>query len=237
MGIREKFEAISPKYDAQRKQLIPCFDDFYRLPVETLDFAGDAPRVLDLGSGTGLFAAFVLEKYKNARITMVDLSQGMLNVAKKRFAAYPSFEYIAADYTEYEFTEEYDIIISALSIHHLNAQNKEKLYRNCFRYLAPGGVFLNADQVRSPQPQTEEMFSRLWKEKVAQSGIDQKELEKAYERQAFDDPSTLADQLSWLRQAGFAQVDCVYKYYVFAGLYARKAAKDGTYGILSNGVL
>lgn len=223
MGIREKFEAVSGKYDAQRKLLIPCFDDFYRLPVETLDFRGDAPRVLDIGSGTGLFAAFVLEKYKNAQVTMIDLSEGMLGVAKKRFAAYPSFEYIVADYLEHDFGGQFDMIISALSIHHLNAADKEKLYRKCFRHLAPGGVFLNADQVLSPYPETEELFSRLWKEKVGQSGIDQKELEKAYERQAFDDPSTLSDQLSWLRQAGFSQVDCVYKYYVFAGIYAKKA--------------
>lgn len=75
----------------------------------------------------------------------------------------------------------------------------------------------------SPYPKTEALFSRLWKEEVAQSGIEREELEKAYERQEFDDPSTLGEQLSWLRQAGFAQVDCVYRYYVFAAIYARKA--------------
>lgn len=223
MGIREKFEAVSKEYDAQRKQLIPCFDDFYRLPVETLDFEGDAPRVLDIGGGTGLFAAFVLEKYKNAHLTMIDLSAGMLDVAQKRFAAYSDFEYITADYTAYKFEETFDIIISALSIHHLSAAQKEKLYSECYAMLNPGGVFLNADQVLSPDPQTEDLFSRLWKEKVAHSGIDKKELEKAYERQAFDNPSTLADQLLWLKKAGFSQVDCVYKYYVFAGMYAKKA--------------
>ncbi len=226
LGIREKFEAVSKEYDAQRKQLIPCFDDFYRLPVEMLDFAGDAPRVLDMGSGTGLFAAFVLEKYKNAHIMMIDLSEGMLDVARKRFAKHPDFRYITADYTAYPFEEKFDIIISALSIHHLSALQKEKLYKDCFLMLRPGGMFLNADQVLSPDPQTEGMLSRLWKKEIERSGIDNKELEKAYDRQVYDDPSTLTDQLLWLKQAGFAQVDCVYKYYVFAGMYAKKADEE-----------
>lgn len=222
MGVERGFNDIAKKYDGQRRQLIPCFDDFYRLPIEALDFEGNAPRVLDIGSGTGLFAAFLLEKYPDARLTLIDLAEGMLAVARERFSENPNVEYIAADYTAHAFAESYDIIISALSIHHLAAKEKEALYQKCFGLLKPGGVFVNADQVLSPYPQTEELMTRLWRREVEASGIGAEELARAYERQAYDDPSTLDDQLSWLREAGFAAADCLYKYYAFAVLYARK---------------
>lgn len=222
MGVERGFNDIAKKYDGQRRQLIPCFDDFYRLPIEALDFEGNAPCVLDIGSGTGLFAAFLLEKYPDARLTLIDLAEGMLAVARERFSKNPNVEYIAADYTAHAFAESYDIIISALSIHHLAAKEKEALYQKCFGLLKPDGVFVNADQVLSPYPQAEELMTRLWRREVGASGIGAEELARAYERQAYDDPSTLDDQLSWLREAGFAAADCLYKYYAFAVLYARK---------------
>lgn len=222
MGIKHEFNDVAKDYDAQRRQLIPCFDDFYRLPIEMLDFNADAPRVLDIGSGTGLFSAFLLEKYPDAHLTLIDLADGMLDVARERFAEHKNVDYIVGDYTAHSFDEPFDIIISALSIHHLNAAGKEALYKKCYSLLKPGGIFLNADQVKSPFSYTEERFIRLWRDEIETSGIGAAELQKAYERQAYDDPSTLCEQLEWLENAGFSVIDCVYKYYVFAVLYARK---------------
>lgn len=222
MGIKHEFNDVAKDYDAQRRQLIPCFDDFYRLPIEMLDCQTDAPRVLDVGGGTGLASAFLLEKYPNARLTLIDLAEGMLDIARERFAGNENVEYIVADYTTHPFDEPFDIIISALSIHHLNAAGKEALYKKCYGLLKSGGIFLNADQVKSPFLYTEEMFTRLWREEIEASGIGAAELQKAYERQAYDDTSTLCEQLKWLENAGFSVVDCAYKYYVFAVLYAKK---------------
>ncbi len=222
MGVKQQFDAISKSYDAQRRQLIPCFDDFYKLPIEAIDFQGDSPRILDIGSGTGLFTSFMLEKYPNARFTLIDFSEKMLAVAKERFAGHKNFEYIAADYTKHCFSDRFDIIISALSIHHLPASQKELLYAKCFSLLNNNGFFVNADQVLSPHSSLETMFyDRIWKS-VKESGLAADEIEKARERVMLDDPSTLEDQLFWLRTAGFSEADCIYKYYSFCVLFARK---------------
>lgn len=222
MSIKEQFDNISKTYDKQRKQLLPCFDDYYNLALNALDFNGEIPEILDIGSGTGLFSAFVLQKYPKARFTLIDLSEKMLDMAKERFKDKPNFQYIAADYTQFNFTKKYDIIISALSIHHLSAADKEKLYQKCYNMLNEKGIFINADQVLSPSSEIESMYTKLWHEFVEQSGLTQDEIQKAYERVSFDNPSTLADQLRWLNNAGFKNADSIYKYYQFCVLYAKK---------------
>jgi len=222
MGIKEQFDGISEKYDQQRRQLIPCFDDYYHLPLTVLEFSGQEPKVLDMGSGTGLFSHILLQKYPNAKMTLIDVSDQMLAVARKRFREYKDFQFIVGDYTTHNFSEKFDIVISALSIHHLTALKKENLYRKCYGILGENGVFVNVDQVLSPSPQIEGLFSKLWRDFVEKSGLHKEEIAKAYERVGFDNPSSLADQLRWLNGAGFKHCDCLYKYYHFCVLYAKK---------------
>ncbi|MGL5351920.1 MAG: class I SAM-dependent methyltransferase [Clostridium sp.] len=222
MTIKEKFNDVSKMYDNQRKQLIPCFYDFYNLPLSVITYKGTSPKVLDIGSGTGLFSEILLKKYPNAKVTLIDLSDKMLDVAKKRFDNNPSFEFIVDDYTKHEFINKFDIIISALSIHHLSHIDKENLYKKCYNILEDNGVFINADQVLSPYNSTEKMFSDLWRDFVEKSGLSKSEISNAYERISFDNPSTLSDQLKWLTNAGFKTTDIIFKYYHFCTFYAQK---------------
>ena len=222
MSIRDEFNAIAQRYDKQRSLLIPCFDDFYSMPLEALDYKGAAPRVLDIGSGTGLFSSFVLDKYPDAHITMIDCSEDMMEIAKERFSACRNCQYITADYTAYELTEQFDIIISALSIHHLNHGDKQKLYAKCFSLLGDGGYFINADQVLSPSPYIERLNLDALRQYHSRSGLAAKDIEMAYERMRYDNPATLDIQLQWLTGAGFKQVDCLYKFRQFCVIYARK---------------
>ncbi|WP_341280371.1 class I SAM-dependent methyltransferase [Paenibacillus sp. FSL H8-0537] len=85
-------------------------------------------RILDLGAGTGLFAAFVRQKYPQAEFTLIDLSEEMMKVARLRFEGSEQVEYISADYTNYNFEHKYDIVISSLSIHHLTHEAKQGLF-------------------------------------------------------------------------------------------------------------
>jgi tRNA (cmo5U34)-methyltransferase len=222
MTIKEQFDNIAEKYDAQRRQLIPCFDDYYNLPLSVLNFKGEMPNVLDIGGGTGLCSQFLLQKFPKAKITLIDLSESMLAVARERFRNYNDFQFIVDDYTTHHFSERFDIIISALSIHHLTAIEKEKLYAKCYNMLNDKGIFLNVDQALSPSQKIDTVFSNLMREFIEQSGLSKEEIAKAYERMSFDKPSSLADQILWLNNAGFAHVDCLYKYYHFCVFYAMK---------------
>ncbi|WNS77725.1 class I SAM-dependent methyltransferase [Domibacillus sp. DTU_2020_1001157_1_SI_ALB_TIR_016] len=140
---------------------------------------------------------------------MFDLSEKMIDVAKERFARDEDVDYIIADYTDYTFDRNYDLVISSLSIHHLPDEEKKKLYQRIFSFLNSGGVFVNADQVLGDTPFIESLYKEDWRNKVERSGLSLQEIEAAYERTKLDKMSTLEEQLCWLKESGFHDVDCL----------------------------
>lgn len=222
MNMKEQFDQVSKDYDKQRRLLIPCFDELYQLPLTVMDYKGDVPNILDIGGGTGLFTEFVMNKYPNAEYTLIDLSDKMLEIAKQRFINKDHVHYVVADYTDYEYNNTYDIIISSLSIHHLPEKHKRKLYTKLYTLLNKNGIFINADQMLSPFEEIEKQYITLWHKDIENSGLPKEEVQKTLKRMEMDDPSTLNDQIEWLKEAGFKSVDCLYKYRNFCTIYARK---------------
>ncbi len=123
--IQREFDNISKKYDEQRKKFVPCFDDFYGVSVSVASVDKENPDILDAGAGTGLLSGFLMERYPEASFTLIDLSEKMLEIAKDRFRSNSNVKYIIGDYSNYDFMEKYDLVASALSIHHLE-DNKKK---------------------------------------------------------------------------------------------------------------
>ncbi|MFC5650671.1 class I SAM-dependent methyltransferase [Paenibacillus solisilvae] len=222
--VSSRFDAAAAAYDSQRRKLIPCFDDFYDTAIALADASTDSPAVLDLGAGTGLLSSLLLQKYPAAKVTLIDISEKMLDLAKLRLAQYPNVSFVLGDYTCFHTSGPCDIILSALSIHHLTDANKAQLYQTVYTNLRENGIFINADQVLGHTPFVDALYKEDWKAKVEASGLTQEELTSAYERTKLDRMAPLAAQLNWLGQAGFTEVDCVYKYFNFAVLYARKGS-------------
>ncbi|MEW9670076.1 class I SAM-dependent methyltransferase [Ammoniphilus sp. 3BR4] len=220
--VRIEFDQIAGDYDKQRRKLIPCFDDFYQIPVSIAETNSDSPNILDIGAGTGLFSAKMLEKHPRANVTLIDISEKMLEVAKSRFHNKSNVKYIVDDYIKHEFKDTFDIVISSLSIHHLTDTEKKDLYAKVFSILTPHGIFLNADQVLGSTPFIESLYKLDWQKKVESSGLSKDEILSAYERTKLDKMSTLGDQLNWLQSVGFSDVDCIYKYFNFVVLFGRK---------------
>lgn len=220
--IKEKFDDISEKYDKQRRKFIPCFDDFYGVTVSVASVNVENPDILDIGAGTGLLSAFLMEKYPQASFTLIDISEKMLDVAKERFRNNSNVKYIVADYSKYPFTEKYDIVMSALSIHHLEDKEKKEIYRKSYSLLKQNGIFINADQVYGETPFIETLNKETWRQYIEESGLPEEEILAGYERIRLDKEATLDQQLDWLKEAGFCDVSCIYKFYHFAVIFGRK---------------
>jgi tRNA (cmo5U34)-methyltransferase len=220
--VKISFDSIVRKYDEQRRQLIPCYDDFYRITTDPATGNGPAPRVLGLGAGTGLTTWHLMQKKPGTSFTLVDFSGEMLVVAKERFAGLHNVRYVTGDYRDCDLGNGYDVIVSSLSVHHLDDPDKVSLYSRLCDLLNDGGVFVNADQVRGATKAVEAEYQRRWKEKIANSDISAAEKDAAFERMKMDRPATLEDNLRWLRASGFKDVDVYYKYYPFAVMAGRK---------------
>ena len=220
-ALKEKFNENAEKYDKIRKLIIPCFDDLYNITKNLANSKKDKPHVLDLGAGTGLLTKYLFEKYPKAEFTLIDISEEMLKLAKNRFQRYNNFKYIIADYLEHDF-KNFDIIVSSLSIHHIEDEDKKKLYKKIYDALNPEGIFLNADQVIGSTPDIDKTYQRNWMEKIDENKFTGPEKDTAIERMKFDKPATFEDNLKWLKNCGFEDVDLCYKYYSFCIFYGKK---------------
>jgi tRNA (cmo5U34)-methyltransferase len=221
MDVKQAFDAAARDYDQLRRQLIPCFDPFYDMAVELLPFASETPlRVLDVGAGTGLLAERVARRFPRAELTLLDLSQEMLARAQTRFAGASRVRFEVGDYCQTPLGGPFDAVVSALSIHHLPDADKRALYARVLAALAPGGIFVNADNVCADDPEVQRRDRRAWIAAIQATGIDPKQLDAALDRTRVDILAPLGLQLGWLRELGYREVDCAFKwrhFVVFSG--------------------
>ncbi len=217
------FSKYAQVYDADRRPLVPGYDDLYGTGLRLIaDEARGRPlRVLDLGAGTGLFSGMALEALNVSALHLVDASTAMLDGARRRFAGDGRVSYAVDDLVTMDLGTGWDAVISALAIHHLEDAAKRDLYARIRRALAPGGRFVNAEQVAGPTPEQEARYVRFWTDDVRAAGVDDAGLAASLDRQRHDRCASTGDQLDWLRAAGFAEVDCPFKLWRFAVLTGR----------------
>jgi cyclopropane fatty-acyl-phospholipid synthase-like methyltransferase len=165
-------------------------------------------RFIDLGTGDGRLIGLIRERHPGVRALGVDFSEPMLAHARERFADDPLVELHEHDLTQpLAVRVPVDAVVSALAIHHLEDERKQSLFREIHAVLEPGGVFVNLDLVTAVSSEQHERF-RL-----------------AIGR-AQDDPADrlagLCKQLGWLRDAGFEDADCQFKWLQLALLVGTK---------------
>lgn len=221
-NIKENFDLIAKQYDEGRHCFIPCFEDFYVRSISLLkNIRGNVSHITDLGAGTGLLTKEMYMLYPDAKFTLIDLSDDMLDVARQRFAGLDNFRYIADDYIG-NLKSDSDIICSALSIHHLESEEKARLYRSIYDSLPAGGVLVNLDQFCSDSKTVDEAYNDWWMNYIDNSGITEQAKAKWLERKKLDRENSVTDTLYLLRNAGFSQVECVYQFMKFATIIAIK---------------
>jgi tRNA (cmo5U34)-methyltransferase len=221
MTIDQAFNASIDYYDDWMKKALPSYDDIFRTAQDIIPFAPDAPiQVLDLGAGTGLFSQHVLSKYPAATFLLVDLADKMLDVARKRFEENAEqFQFTVGDYRTLEMPHHFDLVISSLSIHHLADSEKRDLFRTIYGLLRTPGLFINIDQIRGETPYLQDLYWNSWLERVRRLEPSEQRIGESIERRTtYDRDALLSEQLRWLKDAGFANVDYVYKN-MFVGVF------------------
>ena len=222
ISIQSAFNSIASVYDENRRKLIPCFDDLYSIPVSLIKSKKKKLKVLDLGAGTGLLTSFLLKKYPDASVTLIDMADEMLEVARQRYKGNGNIKYITADYSRHNFSETFDAVISAMSIHHLIDSAKRKLFAKIYGLLKHGGIFVNAEQVLGETPELDALYGKLWEESIRNGGVLETEISAWKERLKLDREATAEAQVKWLKKAGFSQAGCPYKYFKFAVMFGVK---------------
>ncbi|HZY63715.1 MAG TPA: class I SAM-dependent methyltransferase [Edaphobacter sp.] len=217
---KEVFDATASTYDADRSRLIPGCDNFYRWAVELVP-AG-ARNILDLGAGSGLLTVLIRNRFPKARIHLIDFSSPMLQLARQRLSGDPKLIFEQANYVTEALPQNLCAVVSSLSIHHLDDSDKRIVFKKIYAALKPNGVFINADQVAAPTPELDERYKTLWLKQVRAAGANEPQIRASLFRQQEDRCATIANQLCWLREAGFEDADCWFKDNRFAVMAGTK---------------
>jgi cyclopropane fatty-acyl-phospholipid synthase-like methyltransferase len=177
-----------------------------------LEFLPRRPeRVLDLGSGDGRLLSLIQRAHAGVRAVALDFSDTMLERLHQRFAGDAMVQVVRHDLADAlpDLGGPFDAIVSSFAIHHLAHPRKRSLYTEIFGLVRAGGVFCNLEHVASP---TESLHAEF----LGALGVTPDE----------EDPSNkllnVETQLAWLRESGFVDVDCHWKWRELALLAGRK---------------
>jgi len=216
-------------YIVERRRLLEILKSFYR------HFIGNKPNnsILDLGCGDGIVTHELLKVDDSIIATLIDGSEDMLNKAAECLKGFKNIHILKASFQEIinkKITlQNFNFIVSSLAIHHLTMKDKKALFRTIYSHLNVHGYFLNIDVILAPAETLEHWYLSLWREWISERkttmGIQDNSYDdiiQRYKDNRDNKPDNLDKQLKALKSVGFKDVDCYYKYGIFAMYGGRK---------------
>ena len=192
------FDARLEDYEAHQLTAIASAEEFYPFTARCLPQKPGA-EILDLGCGTGLELDPYFPRNPTARVTGIDLAEGMLSALAKKFPD-KALRLIRGSYFDVPFEKgRYDAAVSVESLHHFTRDEKIPLYRKVYEALKEGGYFVLTDYFAASdeeEARCREALRRLIAEESAEDG----------ELYHYDTPLTVAHEIEALHAAGFERV-------------------------------
>ena len=247
---KDRFFTMAECYDKMVSRLLPRYDWLQNELIDLVFADGAEDKlIVDLGAGSGIFLAKILTRYSSARCCWVDYSDDFLAVAKRRLSEHGDRVRLIlcplAERWEAQLPEAPDAICSMSAIHHLDSDGKKELYARCNAVLAPGGWFFNLDEMSTLYGDAYMNTLHYWVRHVDRAGRDvPADLRSAYDawRDQFkrwqarnidnahlpkvsgdDVHEGYVEQMQWLREAGFVDVDLFLKFQLWSAVGGRKA--------------
>ena len=205
--------------------------------VASLPFdSSDTLRILDVGAGTGGLSLQILKSFPNASVTSQDFSEVMLSHAREQLAGFEGrVTFVQNDLRTTGWSSNiegtFDAIVSSF-VTHTVASNIKAIYAELFGLVKPGGCFLSCEGFSSAGPSLEKLYNKLrlqdYRERIKMETGTEKSLQEAEHqlrdrsrgyRDFFKDRhrespvgvSTVMNNLLWLKEAKFDEVDCLFK--------------------------
>jgi tRNA threonylcarbamoyl adenosine modification protein (Sua5/YciO/YrdC/YwlC family) len=184
VGERELTEALhwqyhfdAATYAAEIREDLPAYDE---LQDELAGASGaGARRILELGTGTGETARRLLARHPDALLVGIDENEQMLALASESLPD-GRVSLLAGRIEDELPAGPFDLVASALCVHHLSGAGKAELFSRVRDALAPDGLFVLGDVVVPVDPA------------LATTPL----------TPGYDHPSPLIDQVRWLSEAG-----------------------------------
>jgi tRNA (cmo5U34)-methyltransferase len=223
---RQHFDRMAEQYDTLFVPHVGGYSAMHAAILGMLpDTSAQPGRILELGIGTGNLTRQILQRLPGSHLVAYDLSAHMLAQAREKLTPeIDRIEFIEADISRATFVGPFDIAVSAIAVHHVPPRLKPSLFARLYAALKPGGVLIIGDTFRAPSATLDETYRRLRAANDAAANHDAAAY-ATYRQQAGPaggSSTQLLNYLRWLRQAGFRNVDCVWKYFSLAVVYGER---------------
>jgi len=213
------------KYDNDIERVIPGHKEMHReIKKIVIDYKknNSVNKIADLGTGTGITAELVMKLNPNAKLIANDFSKRMIQGAKRRLSKY-NVNYIFGDFSEINFGDNFDIVMTIIGLHHQNTEGKKKVFHKIYDSLKKGGVFILGDLVTYKNKQEAAYNDAKHFAHMVEKADDEKSLKEwAYHHKFLNDPAPIEHQIKWLKDTGFKKVIIKYKYLNTALIIAYK---------------
>ncbi|WP_455644710.1 class I SAM-dependent methyltransferase [Methanosphaera sp.] len=215
--LKEHFNNAAEDYDTLINKTLINYDEMITALINAIP-DNEEPRILDLGCGTGNITKKVLERFPNAKVTCLDLSDKMIELAKEKLADYDNVEYVLGDFTIIDIIDKYDAIISSLALHHIPTdEGKKEMYQHIYDALNEGGVFYNADVIKPNSEYNAKLNERMNDKYMQDNGVSKETQDDHKQKKESNDiPVTLITHLKLLEEVGFEELDVIWKHYANA---------------------
>ncbi len=232
--IRERFDNDVERFSNLEIGQTTTIDSPLMLELVTQSAAAtnpEAKHVLDIGCGAGNYTLKLLQSLPDLNVTLVDLSQPMLERASERIAAVSagSIQELQGDIRELEFPPaQFDVILAAAVLHHLRGEDEwQAVFSKFYGILKPGGSLWIVDLVEQSTAAVQTlMWSRYGKYLTEfKDGAFRRLVFGYIERE--DTPRPLICQLDLLREVGFEKIEILHKNNLFAAFGAIKNETNG----------
>jgi tRNA (cmo5U34)-methyltransferase len=215
----EYFGSMVETYDSLIRRAVPRYDEMLDRLVDYLPARVDS--VLELGSGTGNLSVALADRYPDARFTFLDASAEMLLTTGERLRKRSPGVADRARYLEMKFEdldqveERFELVVSSISLHHV--KEKEPLYRAIRDRMTPTGTFRFSDQLRGATDEIHDHNWIRWLEFCRQPGnCSNAEVQSLLDHASAHDYYTpLPEHFRFLAAAGFGQMDCVWRNWIW----------------------
>lgn len=206
---------MAESYDSLIHRAVPRYDEMIARLLDYLP--ANAQRVLELGSGTGNLSLQLAELLPRAALTLVDGSPEMIELVRSRIEeskprSNRPTSYVVARFEELDFPAgSFDLVVSSISLHHV--EDKARLYARIRSLMSDGGHFCFADQIRGEPESNHRLNWERWLDFCREQGnCTDDEIESLLQHAAAHDHyTTLSGHFALLAAAGFSEVDCVWR--------------------------
>lgn len=214
----------------QRQEILSIIS---RLAIE---LGSENPKIIDLGCGFGDVTAEIVKLKPDVEVLMLDFSDEMIRRSSERFKDNKNITVAKQDLNQgisgITDEREFDAIVSCFALHHVEFENRIKLYSDVHAVLKEGGLFINGDLFKEDSPIIDEWeFDNnissllvIFKEKLGQEWtFDELKLNRLEHGQKMGDkPGTIWEMFHDMRAAGFGFIDCLWKFRNLAVMAATK---------------